>query len=122
MAVNYITTLKNSRMDTVGTALNASGGGKIVLMTAGSVSLVTVNLETVIAAASGGILSVILTAKLGTAVAAGTAALAKLTNGAAVDQATGLTVGTAASDVILNDVVLIIGSQVTLNSGTITSG
>lgn len=109
-------------MDTVGAALNASGGGKIVLMTAGSVSLVTVNLETVIAAASGGILSVILTAKLGTAVAAGTAALAKLTNGAAVDQATGLTVGTAASDVILNDVVLIIGSQVTLNSGTITSG
>jgi hypothetical protein len=89
-------------------------------MTAGSVSLCTVNLETVIAGAANGVLTVIATAKQGTAVAAGAAALAKLTNGAAADVATGLTVGTAASDVILNDVNLVIGSQVTLNSGTIT--
>jgi hypothetical protein len=35
--------------------------------------------------------------------------------------ADGLTVGTSAADVLLNDVNLLVGSQVTINSGTITT-
>lgn len=121
MAVNYSTTVKNARMDAVRSALNANGGGKIQLQTAGSAALVNVNLETVIPAASNGVLTVISTAKTGTATAAGTATQAVLTDGASTTVASGLTVGTSGADVILNDTALVIGSEVTLNSGTITS-
>jgi hypothetical protein len=108
-------------MDAVRSALNANGGGKIQLQTAGSAALVNVNLETVIPAASNGVLTVISTAKTGTATAAGTATQAVLTDGASTTVASGLTVGTSGADVILNDTALVIGSEVTLNSGTITS-
>jgi hypothetical protein len=121
MSVNYSATVAASRLEAVRTALNASGGGKIKLRNSSNTILVSVLLETSIGAPVGKVLTVIATAKAGTATAAGTAANAILTNGADVTVADGLTVGTAASDVILNDVALLIGSQVTLNSGTITT-
>lgn len=124
MAVNYITSVKDARMDVVGAALNVSGGGLIQLQTAGTTPLVNINLDTVIGASVAGVLTCIgIDAPiLGTATAAGTAALAVLKDGADVTIVTGLTVGLAAADVILNDLDLISGSQVTMNSGTITSG
>lgn len=120
--VNYTTTVANSRLAQVQSALNASGGGKLVIGTAAmATTLVQVNLETVIGAPSARVLTVISTAKLGTATGAGTAAAAKLVDGAGTDVATGLTVGTSGTDVILNDLAIVVGSQVTINSGTITT-
>jgi len=121
MSVNYVTTVKDARLEAVRAALNAGGGGHIQLQTGAAAALVNVLLETVIAAPSGGVLTVIGTAKQGTATGAGAASQAVLQDGSSANVATGLTVGTAAADVILNDVNLVIGSQVTLNSGTITS-
>jgi hypothetical protein len=82
---------------------------------------VNVPLDTVIPATSTKILTVISAAKQGTATAAGTATQAVLQDFANTNVATGLTVGTSGADVNLNDTALIIGSQVTLNSGTITT-
>jgi hypothetical protein len=122
MAVNYVTAVKNARLDAVAAAINTSGTGSLVLLTAGNAELVRVLVEATINPATGGVLTVISTPKQGTATAAGTATLAKIVNGADADVATGLTVGTTAgNDVQLNDNVLIIGSQVTINSGTITT-
>ena len=80
-----------------------------------------VNLETVIGAPTAGVLTVIATAKTGTATGAGTATKAVLMDNASTVVADGLTVGTSGTDVILNDNVLAVSSQVTLNSGTITA-
>lgn len=121
MTVNYSAAVKNSRLAAVAAALNANGGGKIALMTAASAVLVNVNLETVIGAAVGGVLTVIASAKQGTAGAAGAAALAKLTDGAGTTVCDGLTVGTSGTDVVLNDVNIAVSSIVTMNSGTITT-
>jgi hypothetical protein len=122
MAVNYSTTVANARLVAVQGALNAgTPPGLLTLMTAGSVALCNVNLENPVPAPVGKVLTVISSAKQGTATGAGTATLAKLTNAAAVTIADGLTVGTGGTDVVLNDTALQIGSQVTINSGTITT-
>jgi hypothetical protein len=122
MAVNYTNAVKDARLEAVRTALNANGGGSIVITTSAPADLCEVPLETVIGAPVNGVLTIIATPKQGTATGAGTAALARLEDGAATAVATGLTVGTSASfDVQLNDLAFVVGSQVTLNSGTITS-
>lgn len=121
MSVNYTITIKNGRLDVVRAALNAGGGGHIKMMTSADAALVNVPLETSIGAPSNGVLTVIATAKQGTATGAGAAAKASLQDASNTDVATGLTVGTSASDVNLNDVNLQVNSQVTLNSGTITA-
>jgi hypothetical protein len=121
MSVNYSTTVATARLEAVRTALNAGGTGQLVLMTAASATLVTIPLDTSVGAPVGKVLTVISAAKQGSAVAAGTAALGKLTNQAGTTVADGLTVGTGSADVVLNDVALQNGSQVTINSGTITT-
>lgn len=120
MAVNYSQTVANARLDVVRSALNAGGGGKVILKTSGGTPLCSVNLETSIGAAVAKVLTVIATAKQGTATGAGTAALADLVDGSATVVASGLTVGTSAADILLNDLVIANGSLVTINSGTIT--
>jgi hypothetical protein len=120
MAVNYSLAVANARLNQVGTALNVSGGGDLILMTAAAADLCSIPLETVIGAAVTRVLTVIATAKQGTAGAAGTATQARLVDGAGLSVATGLTVGLTGSDVNLNDNVIANGSIVTINSGTIT--
>jgi hypothetical protein len=120
MSVNYSTTVANGRLQNVATALNTGGGGKLVIMTAAAASLVSVNLETTIGAPTNKVLTVIATPKQGTGSAAGQAATAKLTDSAGTTICDGLTVGTSAADVILNDLAIAVGSIVTINSGTIT--
>jgi hypothetical protein len=121
MAVNYTDTVAAARLEAVRTALNANGGGALILMTAGSADLVSVDLDTVIGAPAARVLTVISAPSLGTAGAAGVATQARLVDGAGSTVASGLTVGTAASDVILNDTNIANGSLVTINSGTITT-
>ena len=117
MSVNYTTAIKNSRLEVVRTALQ---GGYVHMMTSADAPLVDVPFST-IAAPVNGVLTVIASPQAGTATAAGTAARASLRDAGDADVATGLTVGTSGADINLNDTALLVGSQVTLNSGTITS-
>jgi hypothetical protein len=122
MAVNYTTAVANARLEAVRAALNAGGGGDIVLQTAGgAVDLCSVPLDASIGAPASKVLTVISAPKQGSATVQGAAAAAKLVDGSGTTVASGLTVGTSGSDVNLNDVNLLVGSQVTLNSGTITT-
>jgi hypothetical protein len=121
MPVNYTTTVATSRLEAVRVALNAGTPPGFLTLMNGTTTLVNVPLDNPVGAAVGKVLTVITTPKVGTAVAAGAANAAKLTNAAGTTVADGLTVGTSGSDVNLNDVNLIIGSQVTINSGTITT-
>jgi hypothetical protein len=66
------------------------------------------------------VLTIIATAKQGTATAAGNAALADLVDGGGLVVASGLTVGLSGADIILNDLAIANGSLVTINSGTLT--
>jgi hypothetical protein len=121
MPVNYTTTVATSRLVAVQGALNAGTPPGFLTLMNGTTTLVNVPLDNPVGAPAGKVLTVVTTPKVGTAVAAGAANAAKLTNAAGTTVADGLTVGTSGSDVNLNDVNLIIGSQVTINSGTITT-
>jgi hypothetical protein len=118
--VNYSVTVANNRLTQVATALNASGGGDLVIMQ-GTNELVRVALATVIGAPVNKVLTVITAPTQGTATAAGTANAAKLVDGSNTTVADGLTVGTSGSDVNLSDTSIQVGSLVTINSGTITT-
>lgn len=121
MAVNYSTTVATARLEAVRVALNAGTPPGLLVLMNGTTTLVNVPLDNPVGAPVGKVLTVITTPKVGTAIAAGEANAAKLTNAAGTTVADGLTVGTSGSDVNLNDVSLIVGSQVTINSGTITT-
>jgi len=121
MALTYTNTVGNARLDAVRTALNTGGGGKLVIMTSALVTLVTINLEAVIGAAAGKVLTLISTAKNANAVAAGLAGSAKLTDNAGTTVCDGMTVATSGADVNLNDLNITNGALVTINSGTLTT-
>lgn len=133
MAVNYSGTLKTNRMQLVpdliaGLTAAASTGtrsaGSLVIGTA-SLSgatgvLVTIPLGTTPATVSGSVMTISGVPLTANASAGGTAALAELRNNAGTAIVSGLTVGTATSDVIVTTVTVVSGQPVTVTSGTIT--
>ena len=118
--ITYSLAVAQARLEAVRTALNASGGGSLRINSSTAVPLVIVDLETVIGAPAARVLTVISAPKQGTGVAAGAANNADLLDGASTVVASGLTVGTSGTDIILNDLAIAVGSLVTINSGTIT--
>jgi hypothetical protein len=133
MAVNYSGTLKTNRMQLVpdliaGLTAAASTGtrsaGSLVIGTA-SLSgatgvLATITLGTTPATVSGSVMTISGVPLTANASAGGTAALAELRNNAGTAIVSGLTVGTATSDVIVTTVTVVSGQPVTVTSGTIT--
>ena len=125
MSVVYSTTLKNTRMDAVTTAIGTSG--KLVIGTA-SLSGATGVLATITLAASafGASASGVITlagVPLTVAIAAaGTAAKAELRTSADVVIVSGLTVGTSATDIIVGNTNFQTGTNVNVTAGTITHG
>jgi hypothetical protein len=119
MAVTYTTTVKNTRLSDVVTALGATG--KLVIMTSADAVLATLPLNNPAGSVSGGVLTFNVTGVSASASATGTAAKAKLTDGTN-DVLTGLTVGTSGTDVIINNTSITSGQTVTLTSGSITHG
>lgn len=125
MAVTYTTATKVARMTAVVTAIGATG--KLKLFTSADVLLATFTLAATAGTVAGagvltfsdangataGILNT-------TASAAGTAAKCSITTSADVDIITGLTVGTVATDMILDNPVFASGQAITINSATIT--
>jgi hypothetical protein len=122
MAVVYATALKNTRLDAVTTA--AGTGAELEIATSGFATvLATISLANPIApGAAAGVLTLTMPQSDSSADDTGTAAEAKITDGAAGDIVTGLTVGTAATDIILDSTSITAGQTVTINTATITHG
>ncbi len=113
--------LRNARAD----AITAFVGGSALLRlyTAGYATLLSENVcnATFAPAAAGGVLTLNAIADA-TAVGTGAAAVARILTSGAVMAVEGLTVGTGAEDVVLNDTAITIGDDVSITSATITEG
>lgn len=135
MAVVYSSTLKNNRMQLVAdlvagkTAASSAGtatAGTLVIGTSalsGATGvLVSFTLGTTPGTVSSGVLTISGTPLTATASGTGTAAKAELRDNSGNVIVSGLTVGTSATDIIINATAISSGQSVTLSSGTITHG
>ena len=123
--VTYPTALKSTRMSAVLTAMDAgAGAAKLEIGTAGMAAvLVTITLNDPAGSVTDDVLTLDNTpVPTGTATGAGTAAAARIRTSADADVVTGLTVGTAATNIIINNVTIAVDDIVNLISGTITHG
>jgi hypothetical protein len=122
MAVNYATGLKDTRMTAVITAVdNNASPATLEIGTAGMATiLVVITLSKPSFTEAAGVITMAGVPKSGVASNTGTAALARIKDGGAAIQVSGLTVGTSASDIILNSTAISSGQTVTISSGTIT--
>ena len=121
MSIIYTTAVKNARLNAVTTAIGTTGVLEIGTTSMGTV-LATINLANPAApAASGGVLTFTMPQSDLAADATGTAAAARIrTASGGTDIVTGLTVGTSASDIILDSTNFTLGQTITINSATIT--
>lgn len=121
MAVVYVDTLKNNRLDEVTAAIG--GTGVLEIYDSGETTLLaSISLADPAApAATGGVLEFDMPQSDSSANATGTAAEAKITDGTS-DVLTGLTVGTSGTDIVLDSTSISSGQTVTINSASITHG
>ena len=123
MPISYSSTLKNTRMDAITTAIGATG--KLVIGTS-SLSGATGVLATItlgasaFGAAAAGVLTMSGLPLSAVAGATGTAAKAELRTSADAVVATALTVGTSASDIIVGTTSINSGNTVQVTAATIT--
>lgn len=123
MAVTYTTAVKNARMTAVRDQIDAgSGPGVLQIGTSGMASILAeITLDDPSGTISGGVLSLSGFPKSDTSANnTGTAAAARIRDSSGTDVITGLTVGTAAADIILDSVSITAGQTVTINSAAIT--
>lgn len=127
MSVSYSATLQNTRMDAVITAIdaNASPATLEIGTTGMAITLVVITLANDPSfVRSGTPPNVVITMqgvpKSGVASATNTAAAARIKDGGGTVIVSGLTVGTSASDIILNSTSITNGQTVTITAGTIT--
>jgi hypothetical protein len=121
--MDYASDVKTSRMTAVRDQIDAgSGAGKLEIGTASMASvLATFTLNDPSGTVSGSVLTLSGFAKTVAASATGTAAAARIRDSDDNDVITGLTVGTADADIILNNTSINSGQDVTINaSPTIT--
>ena len=125
MAVVYPVALKNTRLTSVVTAIDAGAtGGTLQIGTAG---FATVLADIVLADPSGTVAAGVLTLSGmprsdTSANATGTAAEARIRDSNGADVVTGLTVGTTGTNIVLNTVSIVAAAVVEITSGTITHG
>jgi len=133
MAVNYLAALKTNRMQDVAdliaskTITAASGAGSLGSLVIGTSALsgatgvlATIALQNPAATVSGAVMTLAGLPLSVNASATGTAALAELRNNAGTVIVGGLTVGTSATDVILNSTSITSGQSVSVTAATIT--
>ena len=122
MSITYSNAVKNARMNAVTTAAGATA--VLEIGTAGMAAvLATIVLANPIApaAAGAGVLTLTMPKSDAAADASGTAAAARIrTATGGTDIITGLTVGLAATDIILDSVSITAGQTVTINSAVLT--
>lgn len=125
MAIVYSTTVKNTRLAAVVTALGSTA--TLAIGTSGLAGgagglLVNVPLANPAATVAGGVLTLAGVPRTATAVGTGVAAKAELRDGAGTVIASGLTVGTSGTDIIINAIDVSAGQTVQVTVGTITHG
>lgn len=124
MAVNYSDTVKNDRLQVVLDAIDADvSAGDLQIGDSGfATTLVTIPLND----PAGSVASQQLTfggmPRTGTASSTGTAAEARIRDGAGTIIVSGLTVGTSGTDIVLNTTSINSGQDVQIDSGVITHG
>lgn len=122
MAVVYNTTLKNTRMTDVVTAIGATGVLQIGTTGMGTV-LAEIPLANPAGTVSGGVLTFTMPQSDTSANATGTAAEARIrTASGGTDIVTGLTVSTSGANINLSSTSITAGDTVTMSSATITHG
>lgn len=124
MAVNYSTTVKNARLTVVRDAIDGgSGPGTLEICTSAYASvLVTVTFDDPCGNVSSGVLTFSATPLSATASNSGTAAIARIKDSSGTVVCDGLTVGTSATDIIVNTTTVNSGASVSVTSATITHG
>jgi hypothetical protein len=124
MAVTYSTATKEARLNAVITAIDAdASAGFIEIGTTGMASvLATITLADPCGSASGDTLTFDFDPDVSDTSAdnSGTAAEARIKNGAGTVVISGLTVGTSGADINLDSVAITSGQTVTLTTGTIS--
>jgi hypothetical protein len=124
MGVSYSSATKSTRMTAVISAIDSQ-------VLAGFIEIGTTNMGVVLASINfqkpsfseaGGKITMLGAPRSGVAAASGTAAVARIKDGAGNTWVTGLTVGTFGTDIILNSTMITAGQTVTIVNGTITHG
>lgn len=122
MAIVYSIAVRNSRLQAVINAIDAgAGGGLIKIGTTGmALTLATVTLNKPCATIAAGVLTFSGTPINTLASATGTAAAATICDSTGLVVASGFTVGTSGTDIVVNLLNITAGSIVTFQSGVIT--
>lgn len=126
MAVTYTTAVKTSRMTAVRDAIDGGGAaGRLEIGTTGMGSVLATITLGYSGASTGTITNGVLTLagfprSDSSADASGTAAEARIRTSAGTDIITGLTVGTSGSDINLDSTSITAGQTVTISSATVT--
>jgi hypothetical protein len=124
MAVNYSTTVKNSRMTVVRDAIDGGpASGTLEVCTTGYTTvLATVTMDDPCGTVSSGVLSFSALPISTTASNSGTAALARFKDSTGTVVCDGLTVGTSGTNVIVSTTTFTSGQSVDLTAATLTHG
>ena len=127
MSVVYNTTLKNTRMTSVVTAIDNGGAGSLLFGAAGGFTggnlLSTILFAATCGTVSGGVLTFSSTPLVDSSAAhTGTATQAEVEDGVGHVVISGLTVGTSASDINLSSTSIVAGQSVTITAATVTHG
>ena len=116
MAVTYNVAVKNDRMTAT---RDYFANGTLEIQNSGGTALVTFDLSATGGTVSGDTWTIALDAGTVAASAAGTASQAVIKTSGGLAHLTGLTVGTSASDIIIDNPSIANGQDVTLSSATI---
>lgn len=125
MAVNYSTTVKNTRMSAMVSAIDAGAGvGNLEICNAAyALVLATFALVKPSFTVTGGVATLASVPRSDTSADnTGTAALARFKDSTGTVVVDGLTVGVGSGDIQLNSINLTAGQTVAITSGTITHG
>jgi hypothetical protein len=124
MSIVYNTTLKNTRLTDVVTAIDTGGAGALKIgTTAMGTVLSTITLANPVGSVSGGVLTFSGTPLSDSSAAnSGTAAAAAIYSGGSTLIISSLTVNTSGADINLSSVAVVAGEPVTLTSASITHG
>src|SRR6202171_1548313 len=127
MSVTYNTTLKNTRMTSVVTAIDNGGAGSLLFGDSsgcgGANLLAAIIFAATCGTVSGGVLTFNSTPLVDASAAqTGTATQAEVEDGVGHLVISGLTVGTSGSDINLSSTSIVAGQSVTLTAATITHG
>ena len=126
MAVTYSTAVKTARMTAVRDAIDAGGAAGVLEICSASYASVLATITLGYSGASTGTISGAVLTLAGfprsdtSADNSGTAAVARIRTSAAADVITGLTVGTSGTDIVLDSVSITAGQTVSISSATFT--